>query len=60
MVHHYTRNGKHWKEGKQRARWIAAGLLEAEKRFNRVTGYSQMKSLIDALRSIYDPMSTAA
>jgi len=60
VVRHHTRNVKHWKDGKQRERWIAAGLLEAEKNFKRVMGYGQMTSLVDALISLRNPKSAAA
>lgn len=32
VVRYHTRNVKHWEYGKQRERWIAAGLFEAEKK----------------------------
>ncbi|MGH9920930.1 MAG: hypothetical protein ACRD6W_18935 [Nitrososphaerales archaeon] len=31
-------------------RWIAAGMLEAERSYRRVRGYRDMKKLVDALR----------
>jgi putative transposase len=45
-----TGNVKRWKNGKMVVRWMAAGLLDAEKRFRRVKGYRDMPILRVALR----------
>jgi transposase-like protein len=45
-----TGNVKRWKNGKMVVRWMAAGLLDAEKRFRRVKGYRDMPTLRVALR----------
>lgn len=45
-----TGNVKRWRNGKMVVRWMAAGLLEAEKRFRRVKGYRDMPMLRVALR----------
>ncbi len=37
-----ARNVKRWQKGTQSLRWTATGLLEAEKRFNRVKGYREI------------------
>lgn len=50
MVRDATRNVKRWSNGKQVLRWIAAGLLEAEERFNRIKGYRDMPLLALRLR----------
>ncbi len=60
VVRHHTRNVKYWKNGRQIERWLASGLIEAEKRFIRIKGYGQMKSLMNALLTIRNPKSTAA
>jgi putative transposase len=39
-----------WKDGSMKKRWIAAGMLEAERSFRRVRGYRDMPKLVDALR----------
>ncbi len=39
-----------WKDGSMKKRWIAAGMLEAERSFRRVRGHSDMKKLVEALR----------
>ena len=38
-VQRVVRNLKRWREGDQPLRWTATGLLEAEKKFRRITGY---------------------
>jgi putative transposase len=45
-----TGNVKRWKNGKMVVRWMAAGLLDAEKRFRKVKGYRDMAMLRVALR----------
>lgn len=45
-----TGNVKRWKNGKMVVRWMAAGVLDAEKRFRRVKGYREMPMLRVALR----------
>lgn len=44
-VERVTRNVKRWREGDQSLRWTATGLLEAERRFNRIKGYRQLGTL---------------
>jgi putative transposase len=39
-----------WKDGTMKRRWIAAGMLEAERSFRRVRGHKDMAKLVDALR----------
>ena len=48
-VQQVTRNVKRWREGDQPLRWVAIGLLEAEKRFRRIKGYQQMLLLKERL-----------
>jgi hypothetical protein len=45
-----TGNVKRWKNGRMVVRWMAAGLLDAEKRFRSVKGYRHMPMLRVALR----------
>ena len=40
---------KRWRAGDMRLRWIAVGLLAAEKQFRRVRGYKLMPKLLAAL-----------
>ena len=44
-----------WKDGSMKKRWIAAGMLEAERSFRRVRGYKEMTKLVDALRRQVTP-----
>lgn len=44
-VRHVARNVKRWQGGNHIARWTAAGLLEAEKKFRRVKGYRELAEL---------------
>jgi transposase-like protein len=39
-----------WKDGTMKKRWVAAGMLEAERSFRRVRGYNDMGKLASALR----------
>jgi transposase-like protein len=43
------RNVKHWSSGEMCLRWTAAGMLEAEKQFRKVVGYTQLPSLAVAI-----------
>jgi len=42
-------NVKRWRDGKMALRWIAAGMLEAEKQFRRVNGHRDLHILGRAL-----------
>ncbi len=44
-VRHVTRNVKRWQGGDHIARWTAAGLMEAEKKFRRLKGYRELPEL---------------
>jgi transposase-like protein len=44
-VRHVARNVKRWQGGDHVARWTAAGLREAEKKFRKVKGYRELKEL---------------
>ncbi len=41
---------KRWKDGSMKKRWVAAGMLEAERSFRRVKGCKEMPTLVAALR----------
>lgn len=38
-----------WKDGSMKKRWIAAGMLEAERSFRRIKGYTAMPKFVEAL-----------
>ena len=42
-------NVKRWRDGTMKKRWLAAGMLEAERSFRRVKGCSEMPVLVAAL-----------
>jgi transposase-like protein len=44
-----TRRVKRWHDGDMRERWCVAGLLDAERRFNRVKGHKYLPQLLAAL-----------
>ena len=41
---------KRWRDGSMKKRWLAAGMLEAERSFRRVKGCDEMPALVAALR----------
>jgi putative transposase len=41
---------KRWKDGSMKKRWVAAGVLEAERSFRRVKGCAEMPTLVAAIR----------
>ena len=43
-------NVKNWKDGSMKKRWVAAGMLEAQRNFRRVRGCKDMPTLVAALR----------
>ena len=43
------RNVKHWRDGEMKKRWVAAGMLEAQRSFRRIRGYKQIPALVAAL-----------
>jgi putative transposase len=43
-------NVKSWKDGSMKKRWVAAGMLEAERNFRRVRGCKEMPTVVAALR----------
>lgn len=50
QVRDTSRRVKRWRGGQMILRWCAAGVLEAERRFHRVKGFSQLPRLSEALR----------
>jgi hypothetical protein len=44
-------NVKRWHGGDQRERWVASGLLVAEKQFRRIQGYKQISVLLRELEN---------
>jgi transposase-like protein len=53
------RNVKHWSSGEMGLRWTAAGMLEAEKQFRKVIGYTDLAKLAVAIeRDVNRPTPT--
>jgi hypothetical protein len=46
-----ARRVKRWQGGMMILRWTAAGVLEAERHFRKVAGYSGLPKLVAALRA---------
>lgn len=44
-----TRNVKRWRDGTMVKRWVAAGMLNAERSFRRLKGCKDMPTLVAAL-----------
>jgi putative transposase len=60
-----TGNVKRWRDGQMVLRWMAAGMLEAEKQFRRVVGYKDLHVLERALHAsreeeVLEPARTVA
>ncbi len=51
IVRNHARYVKRWQPGDMRLHWAAAGMLEAEKQFRRVKGYSQLPQLASAIKN---------
>lgn len=49
LIGHYTANVKHWSSGSMVVRWVGAAVREASRRFRRIRGYKEMRSLVAAL-----------
>jgi transposase-like protein len=47
----YSRNVKRWQGGTMVVRWVSAAIVEAEKKFRRVKGWSEIEKLIRALEA---------
>lgn len=45
------RHVKPWRDGKMVRRWVAAGMLNAERSFRRIKGCKDMPTLVAALRA---------
>ena len=54
-----TRNVKRWRDGKMVRRWVAAGMLNAERSFRRVKGCKDMPILVAVLRAHAAPVTPA-
>lgn len=48
-IAHYARNVRRWKDGEMVLRWVASALSDASKRFRKLRGCADMKTLLKAL-----------
>jgi putative transposase len=46
---------KNWRDGKMKKRWIATGMIEAQRSFRRVRGHNQMPQLVAAIANAVNP-----
>jgi putative transposase len=49
-----------WKDGSMKKRWVAAGMLEAERSFRRIKGYKDLPAFVAALRREINPVDAPA
>ena len=49
LVGDFVRNVRRWRDGAMLVRWVATGLQDAQPRFRRIKGCSEMPALIRAL-----------
>ncbi len=54
IVRRTQRNVKRWSSGEMGLRWTAAGMLEAERQFRRIIGYSNLAKLVVAIERDLD------
>src|SRR4029434_5784036 len=52
-----TRNVKRWRDAGMAWRWVAAGMIEANKGFRRLKAHKQLSVLRAALQTHYDRMT---
>jgi transposase-like protein len=57
-VRRSSRNVKRWQSGDMALRWTAAGMLEAERQFRRIIGYSDLAKLAVAVEREVAPPTT--
>src|SRR6185312_7499208 len=55
-IRRVTRNVKRWRDAGMALRWVAAGMIEANKGFRRLKAHSQLSVLRAALQAHYDRM----
>ena len=55
----HSRNVKRWRDGTMALRWCAAGMLEADHQFRRVSGHLHLPKLRDALEERFSKKPSA-
>ncbi len=56
----YSRNVKRWQGGSMVVRWVSAAIVEAEKKFRRIQGWSDIEKLVRALDAIQQKQEATA
>jgi hypothetical protein len=46
---------KTWQDGEMKKRWIATGMIEAQRSFRRVRGHTQMANLVTVIGHAVTP-----
>jgi putative transposase len=60
IVRRTQRNVKRWSSGEMALRWTAAGMLEAERQFRKISGYRDLATLVIAIERDHDRRRTHA
>jgi transposase-like protein len=60
IVRQTSRNVKHWRDGEMCLRRTAAGMLQAERQFQRIAGYRQLPQLAITLEQHQSPTTNQA
>ena len=50
---------KKWEDGEMKKRWIATGMIEAQRSFRRVRGHTQMANLVTVIGHAINPVTPA-
>ena len=53
-IRRIARRVKRWRDGRMVKRWIAAGIIEAERGFHRIRGHKSLAKLVQALKDNAD------
>lgn len=54
------RNVKRWRDANMAWRWAGTVLLEAEKRFHRISGYRELPLLVEVIQKVFDKQEVVA
>lgn len=59
-VRNVTGRVKTWQDGDMKKRWIATGMIEAQRSFRRVRGHTQMTDLVTRIGHAVNPVAPAS
>ena len=57
VVRTVTGRVKTWRDGDMKKRWIATGMIEAQRSFRRVRGHTQMTNLVELIGHTINPVT---